>query len=140
MGILMQRIMELRGALPERLREQGRLTSLYFDSTNFLPETGKPLSLSSFKERALLPDLAASADFGEARGLSPQEQAQLQLSKLIGGVTVGGAARKKQKASSDGEKRLQSLSSLLESCLDLDPAARITASKAVGHEIFQAST
>lgn len=136
---VLKRIMELRGVLSERMREQGELTKSYFGLEGFLSTGGKPIGLSVFKQLPLLPDLAQYADVGQNKGLTKQEQAQMQLSKLIGGITMAGAAKRQAPGSaqaSETEAQLELLSGLIEKCLDMDPSSRISAVDAVGHKIF----
>merc|ERR1711862_477698 len=122
------------------MREQGRLTKQFFGVEGFLSDTGNAVGLSAFKQMPLLPELAQHVDFGSSKGLTKQEQAQMQLSKLIGGIAMVGAAKKQAPGSaqtSQSEAQLQSLSSLIEKCLETDPSCRISAADAVGHEIFE---
>merc|ERR1712046_443868 len=120
--------------------EQGELTKSYFGLEGFLTAGGQSVGLSVFKQMPLLPYLAEYADLGQSKGLTKQEQAQMQLSKLIGGITMAGAAKKQAPGSaraSDTEAQLQSLSGLIEKCLELDPSGRVSAADAVSHKIFE---
>ncbi|CAE8675159.1 unnamed protein product, partial [Polarella glacialis] len=65
-------------------------------------------------------------------------EAKAQLSRLIGGMTVVGAAMKRTGGLTDAEKSLKLLADLLERCLCVDPAKRITAAEACEHEAFKA--
>jgi serine/threonine protein kinase len=136
---VLQKIMQLRGALSDRMREQGRLAQVYFSSKGFHPEIGNPVNPSTFKQKPMMTELAMHVDFGAAKGLTQQEQAQMQLRKLMGGITMAGAAKKQTGGaakSSEAEVQLQLLSSLIECCLDTDPASRISAANAAKHDIF----
>jgi len=133
---VMEKIMQLRGPIPETLREQGRLTNMFFSSKGFHPEVGNPVAPDAYKKVPMFGELAPYADFGKARGQTAQEQAKAQLSKLIGRTTVVAGTSKRKRELTEPEKNLQSLSALIEQCMDVDPANRASAASAVSHEVF----
>lgn len=134
---VLEKMMKLCGALPERLRQQGRLTKVYFSDKGFHPEVGNPVPPEKYKKRSMFSELAPHANFGTAKGLTAQEQAKAQLSKLIGATTVVSAASKRVSGPTESEKKLQLLAELVEQCMDVDPSTRASAATAVDHVIFQ---
>jgi len=134
----MEKTMRLRGPIPEHMRKQGRLTSTFFSERGFHPEAGGPQSLQSFKAKPMYQELAGFVDFGTAKGLSTQDLAASQLSRLIGSTTVLGAAGKQApKAAGEGGRNLEFLADLIESCMNVDPTLRISAADAVKVSVFK---
>lgn len=143
----LEKIMRLRGVIPEAMRKQARHEKAFFvedpeDGTcRFIPEIGAggPQNLSNFKAKPMFQELAALVDFGTEKGLSAQDLAKVQLSRLIGGATVvAGAGKQTAKSSTEGEKKLESLADIIESCMNIDPSLRINARDAVKATVFKA--
>mmetsp|Transcript_19094 Transcript_19094/g.44647 ORF Transcript_19094/g.44647 Transcript_19094/m.44647 type:complete len:591 (-) Transcript_19094:81-1853(-) len=135
---VVEQMMKLRGPIPESVREKGRLTRAYFSAEGFHPEVGKPMVDSSFKAVAMHTELAKYADFGKSGALTAQEQAKAQLSRLIGGLaTISAAADKRKSGPSDSELKLEKLGELVDLCMAMDPAERLSASAAVNHEVLK---
>jgi len=130
---VVEQIMKLRGLIPESVREKGRLTSAYFSSKGFHPEVGKPMEEDSFKAVSMYTELAKYADFGKAS----TSTAAAQLSRLIGGTAVIAAAGKRKSGPSDSELKLEKLGELVDQCMAVDPANRISASAAALHEVLK---
>jgi len=132
---VVERMMQLRGAIPKSVREQGRLANAYFSPKGFHPEVGEPVDPDKvYVRKPLLGELAPYVNFGSAQGQSAQNQARAQLSRLIGRTTVVSAATKKSGGPTEGEKKLKELSNLLESLMEVDPGQRITAALACEHD------
>merc|ERR1740117_2496968 len=132
--------MRLRGVIPEQMRKQGRDTKQFFSEEGFHPEAGGPQRLQTFVAKPMYQELAGFVDFGTSKGLSVQDLARNQLSRLIGTTTVVGAAGKQDKKLEErgqGEKDLEFLAELIESCMNVDPALRITAGDAVKATVFK---
>lgn len=134
---VLEHIMQLRGPIPQSVREQGRLTKSYFNNQGFLPEKGGHVELTSFKKKHMHAELAPHVDFGKVQRVTAQEQAKLQLSRLIGRTTVVGAALKRSGGLSDGEKKLKLLAEAVEQCMDIDPATRATAASCCENNVFK---
>merc|ERR1719183_895906 len=133
-----EKIMRLRGVIPEQMRKQGRHSKTFFSEAGFHPEAGGPQNLLMFKAKPMYQELAGFVDFGSTKGLSAQELATNQLSRLIGSTTVVGAVGKQAaKPSGDGEKKLEFLAELIESCMNVDPSLRISAGDAVKVSVFK---
>lgn len=137
---VLEKVMQLRGAVPKEVRDQGRLTKLYFSDKGFHREVGAPVDPdTTYSAVPMLSELAPFADLGaKAGGLTAQEQAKAQLSRLIGRTTVVGAAMKRKAGPTEGEQKLQKLADLMGRMMDIDPAARITAASACEHEVLKA--
>jgi serine/threonine-protein kinase PRP4 len=131
-----EKIMRLRGAIPEHMRKQGRHTKTFFSEEGFQPEAGGPQALSTFKAKPMYQELAGFVDFGTDKGLSAQDLAKTQLSRLIGSTTVVDA-RKDGGIKGDGEKKLEFLAELIESCMNIDPSLRISAADAVKVAVYK---
>jgi len=135
---VVERMMQLRGAIPKSVREQGRLANAYFSPKGFHPEVGEPVDPDkTYIRKPLLGELAPYANFGSAQGQSAQNQARAQLSKLIGRTTVVSAATKKTGGPTEGERKLKELSDLLERLMEVDPLQRISAALACEHDSMQ---
>jgi len=133
-----EKIMRLRGVIPEQMRKQGRNSKQFFSEEGFHPEAGGPQRLQTFVAKPMYQELAGFVDFGTSKGLSAQDLAKNQLSRLIGTTTVVGAASKQEvKERGQGEKDLEFLAELIESCMNVDPALRITAGDAVKATVFK---
>jgi serine/threonine protein kinase len=135
-----EKIMRLRGVIPESMRKQARHEKTFFttDPDRFLPEAGGPQNLSSFKAKPMYQELAGLVDFGQAKGLSAQDLAKIQLSRLIGGASMAaGAGKQAATSKTDGEKQLGFLAELIESCMNVDPSLRISAKDAVKVTVFK---
>merc|ERR1712039_346587 len=93
----------------------------------------------TYKKTGMFGELAPYCDFGTGNKgqASNQALAAAQLSKLIGKTTVVSAASRKSARASEGDKKLQQLASLIESCMDVTPATRISAAAACQHDIFK---
>jgi len=133
---VLERIMQFCGPLPHTSRKQGRHTQVYFSNRGFHPEVGDPVDLDNYKKKSMMSELAPFANLGRTTGVTEQDQAKAQLSRLIGRTTVVSAAMKRSSSITYSEKRLQELSMLVESCLDVDPASRSTAAQAVQYSMF----
>jgi len=132
---VVEKMMQLRGAIPKSVREQGRLANAYFSPKGFHPEVGEPVDPDkTYVRKSLLGELAPYVNFGSAQGQSAQNQARAQLSKLIGRTTVVSAANKKSGGPTEGERKLKELSDLLERLMEVDPGQRITAAVACEHD------
>lgn len=132
---VLEKIMDLRGLLPQEMRSTGRLTQCYFSPKGFHPEKGCPsfkitMPLESFSKRSMLQELVAFADCG--RGKSAQAQATQQLSRLIGLTTVLGAMKQ-----TETDPKLELLSDLIEQLMEVDPNLRLTAKAATEHKVFE---
>lgn len=134
---VLEKIMDLRGMLPQEMRDTGRLTKCYFSSKGFHPEKGCPsfqfaVGLESFSKRSLLPELAAFADVGREK--SSSQHAAQQLSRLIGLTTVVGAI---SAAEEKTDHKLEHLSDLIEQLMEVEPARRLSAKAATEHKAFE---
>jgi len=137
---LMEMIMKISGPVPASMREQGRLTRNYFSRAGFHPEIGAPVDPEkTYKKTSMLMDLMPHVDFGKSQARAASDLAKAQLSKLIGRTTVVGAAEKKKKGSqeSESEKKVRLLADLVERCMDINPATRISAKEACEHDALQ---
>lgn len=135
---VLESIMQIRGPLPQSALENGRNMKLYFDEQQrFVTETGLHLDLASFKKKDMHAELVPHADFGKVKKVTAQEQAKLQLSRLIGRTTVVGAAMKRSGGLSEGEKKLKMLAEVVDQCMDIDPAKRATAAACCAHSVFK---
>lgn len=120
------------------MRKQGRHSKTFFSEEGFHPEAGGPQSLLTFKSKPMYQELAGFVDFGTSKGLSAQDLSKTQLSRLIGSTTVVGAAGKQDASSKgEGEKKLEFLAELIESCMNIDPSLRISAADAVKVTVFK---
>lgn len=140
---VVEKMMQLCGPIPIAVREQGRLTRSYFSSQGFHPEVGQPVDPEkTYKKTCMMSELLPHVDFGKARAQAAHDLAKAQLSKLIGKITVIAAATRKKGAAgaelTESEKRVRQLADLVERCLDVDPASRITAAEACEHEAMKA--
>jgi len=142
----LEKIMRLRGVIPEAMRKQSRHEKTFFvedkeelgSTCRFIPEAGGPQNLSNFKAKPMYQELAALVDYGKEKGLSAQDLAKVQLSRLIGGATVvAGAGKQAEKNTTDGEKKLIALADIIESCMNIDPSLRINAKDAVKATVFK---
>lgn len=145
---VMGEVMKLRGAVPASMRSEGRLSTLYFSPQGFHPENGtgeggSPVALDGFKATSILAELEPYADLGAAKTkadkVTAQEQARAQLSKLIGSsiVAAGAAASKKKKQeSTQCERQLGYLATLIDHCMEVNPSDRISAATAVNLSVF----
>lgn len=135
---VLEKIMQLCGPVPLEVRQNGRLTQLYFTSKGFQREAGGCVDADTFyKKSSMLSELASFADFGKENAKTAQEQAKAQLSRLIGATTVIGAASKRTGGVSPAEQRLKLLADLVEKCMDVNSATRITAKDACEHEALK---
>jgi len=137
---VVEKIMQLCGPIPASVRSNGRLTRAYYSNKGFHPEVGEPVDADKvFNKRGFLSDLMGSVDFGKENAKSASDLAQAQLGKLIGRMTVVGAAQKRKRGAgiSETEQRVRHLADLIERCMDVDPAQRATAAQAVSHEVFK---
>jgi len=133
-----EKIMRLRGVIPESMRKSARHAAVYFVEQGFQPEAGGVQRLENFKAKPMYPELAGFVDFGTSKGLTAQELAKAQLSRLIGGTaTVSAAQQRSSKAPAEGEQKLQSLAELIESLMAVDPTSRMSAADAVKLKIFK---
>eukprot|EP00931_Biecheleriopsis_adriatica_P115684 TRINITY_DN91450_c0_g1_i1.p1 TRINITY_DN91450_c0_g1~~TRINITY_DN91450_c0_g1_i1.p1 ORF type:complete len:526 (+),score=136.60 TRINITY_DN91450_c0_g1_i1:37-1578(+) len=135
---VLQHTWEIRGPAPAEMRTQGRLSPAYFSSKGFHTEVGKIVDPDSYKKVSMMSELAPFADYGKEKKQTAQEQAKAQLSRLIGAATVVAGAMKRSGGPTESEKKLKQLADLLERCLEVNPANRITAAEACEHESLKA--
>lgn len=136
---VLEQAMRLRGPVPREMREQGRLSPAYFNGKGFHPEAGNPIETDTvFMKKSMMSEIAPFADYGKESSSAAQEQAKAQLSRLIGAATVVGAAMKRIGGPTVAEKKLKQLADLIEKCLEMDPAKRITAAEACEHDVVKA--
>eukprot|EP00929_Paragymnodinium_shiwhaense_P112107 TRINITY_DN80364_c0_g1_i1.p1 TRINITY_DN80364_c0_g1~~TRINITY_DN80364_c0_g1_i1.p1 ORF type:complete len:561 (-),score=105.77 TRINITY_DN80364_c0_g1_i1:54-1736(-) len=141
---VMEHVMKNRGPPTKWMRDEGRLTRLYFSHLGFHPENGTspggdPIAIDSYKKRPMIKELQPHVDFGDGpKGSLAQAQARAQLSKLIGSITVVAAANRKRKRDepSEKEKKLEQLAALLELLMEVDPNERVTATTALCLSVF----
>lgn len=135
---VVEKLMMLCGPIPKSVRDNGRLTPAYFTGKGFHPEVGQPVDPdTTFSKTPMWNEFASAADYGKENSKTASDQAKAQLAKLIGKTTVVGAAMKRTGGMSPAEKKLKLLADLVDQCLNVDPAARLTAAAACDHEVFK---
>eukprot|EP00746_Dinoflagellata_sp_MGD_P165815 gnl/MRDRNA2_/MRDRNA2_95309_c0_seq1.p1 gnl/MRDRNA2_/MRDRNA2_95309_c0~~gnl/MRDRNA2_/MRDRNA2_95309_c0_seq1.p1 ORF type:complete len:737 (-),score=163.43 gnl/MRDRNA2_/MRDRNA2_95309_c0_seq1:70-2157(-) len=145
---VLERLMTLRGPPSKLSLKKGRRASSFFFANTggiyFKTPVGATLKMDQYKKETLQTVILPHIDFGDMQAPTDHEQATAKMRKILGSVPAFEGQRtqsmkKKQVAGSrtEGEKKMQQITDLLENLLEMDPAQRMTAKAASEHKIFK---